>query len=97
MNLQKNMGYAWVGNIYLKSAGRDYIGLSRCLNCDCQCGDKEPSQYEQHGCNFECENQQFVNFGITKLSQIEGDTKCRNGEVCKFVVSYEGLFKKVYK
>ena len=85
-----NQGPAWVGNVYITSSGRDFIGMTKCLNCDCKCGDRDPSRYEEHGCPLDCQNQQITNLGMSIESKIVGDTKCRNGENCKFLVSWEG-------
>ena len=94
--LQNEDGNSWVGEVYMTHPLTDNIhdpqftAVMQCENCDCQCDGLEREQYEANGCGGECQQQAIIQLGIDNDSTVEGNTKCRFGNSCPFVVSWVG-------
>ena len=92
-------GNRWVGNASMTHTDQNYGTLMQCTeNCDCECDGISEEDYLLNGCGGTCKQQEVINLGIDNDDDVEGDTKCRFGNLCPFAVSWTvpGTFFKIH-
>ena len=83
LTLQNDDGKSWTGEIYMTHDDKEDVALFQCENCVCQCNGTTADT-----CSGECLEQQVVHIGLDDDLNVNGDTKCLEGNSCPFRVSW---------